>query len=148
MARRQYQATFWESVTEGEEPVMPTILEATRPSTRASAKHKQINFIDVGDAFVDEKEKERREREGARRSALKARKRIAHINIASPLSVMLLSLKAHGGHVQSQSHIKDLSHWIDSSSQPPTCLFEPGTANLGVVPSIKISEIINYDAYQ
>ncbi|KAF9230088.1 eukaryotic mitochondrial regulator protein-domain-containing protein, partial [Melanogaster broomeanus] len=87
MARRQYQATFWESVTEGEEPVMPTILEATRPSTRASAKHKQITytergagrpavkFIDVGDAFVDEKEKERREREGARRSALKARKR-------------------------------------------------------------------------
>ena len=35
-----------------------------------------IMFVDVGNAFVDEKEKERREREGARRSMLKARKRM------------------------------------------------------------------------
>ena len=35
-----------------------------------------IMFVDVGNAFVDEKEKERREREGARRSTLKARKRM------------------------------------------------------------------------
>lgn len=35
-----------------------------------------IMFVDVGNAFVDEKERERREREGARRSTLKARKRM------------------------------------------------------------------------
>lgn len=34
-----------------------------------------IMFVDVGNAFVDGKEKERREREGTRRSTVKARKR-------------------------------------------------------------------------
>lgn len=33
-----------------------------------------ILFVDVGNAFVDEKERARREREGARRSELRARK--------------------------------------------------------------------------
>ncbi|KIJ22167.1 hypothetical protein PAXINDRAFT_95583 [Paxillus involutus ATCC 200175] len=88
MARRRYQRMFWESVAEGEEPVMPTVLETVRSSALVRAKLKgkttlvergpgrpAVKFIDVGNAFIDEKEKERREREGARRSVLKTRKR-------------------------------------------------------------------------
>lgn len=68
---------------------MPSVLEAQRgvPLARTKFKGKTtlverapgrpaIMFTDVGNAFVNEKEKVRREREGARRSTLKARKRM------------------------------------------------------------------------
>ncbi|KAG8219425.1 eukaryotic mitochondrial regulator protein-domain-containing protein [Butyriboletus roseoflavus] len=88
-ARQRYQRLFWESVGEGEEPVMPNVLASQRGAalTRTKLRGKTtlveraqgrpaIMFVDVGNAFVDEQEKERREREGARRSTLKARKRM------------------------------------------------------------------------
>ncbi|KAG9313978.1 hypothetical protein JVU11DRAFT_4754 [Chiua virens] len=88
-ARQRYQRLFWESVAEGEEPVMPNVLENQRgaASTRTKPGGKKtlvkrapgrpaIMFVDVGDVFVDKKEKERREREGARRSKVKARNRM------------------------------------------------------------------------
>ncbi|KAF8433535.1 eukaryotic mitochondrial regulator protein-domain-containing protein [Boletus edulis BED1] len=87
--RQRYQRLFWESVAEGEEPVMSDVLAAQRGATSARTKFKgkttlveraqgrpAIMFTDVGNAFVDEREKERRESEGARRSTLKARKRM------------------------------------------------------------------------
>ncbi|KAH0837941.1 eukaryotic mitochondrial regulator protein-domain-containing protein [Lanmaoa asiatica] len=88
-ARQRYQRLFWESVAEGEEPVMPNVLAAQHGGALARTKFKgkttlierapgrpAIMFVDVGNAFVDEREKERREREGARRSTLKTRKRM------------------------------------------------------------------------
>ncbi|KIJ66390.1 hypothetical protein HYDPIDRAFT_86744 [Hydnomerulius pinastri MD-312] len=96
MARLRYQRMFWESVAEGErdrlplqEPVMPTVLQAARSSPALSstkfkgkttlveraAGRPAIKFVDVGTAFVNAKEQERRLREGARRSALNSRKR-------------------------------------------------------------------------
>lgn len=67
---------------------MPNILEAQSGTSLACSKFRgkttvverapgrpAIMFVDVGNAFVNEKEKERREREGARRSMLKTRKR-------------------------------------------------------------------------
>ncbi|KAG6380794.1 eukaryotic mitochondrial regulator protein-domain-containing protein [Boletus reticuloceps] len=87
--RQRYQRLFWESVAEGEELVMPNVLAAQRGAASARTKFKgkttlveraqgrpAIMFTDVGNAFVDEREKERRESEGARRSTLKARKRM------------------------------------------------------------------------
>lgn len=68
---------------------MPDVLASQRGAALARTKFRgkttlverapgrpAILFVDVGNAFVDEKEKARREREGARRSTLKARKGI------------------------------------------------------------------------
>lgn len=68
---------------------MAKILEDSRGAALARTKLKgkttlverapgrpAIMFVDVGNAFVDEKEKARREREGIRRSTVKTRKRM------------------------------------------------------------------------
>ncbi|KAL4070541.1 eukaryotic mitochondrial regulator protein-domain-containing protein [Scleroderma citrinum] len=87
MARFRYQRMFWENVAEGEEPVMPAILEAARSSSRPIKQKPKvmlveprpgrpaIKFVDIGNAFFDEQEQERRDKEGARRAQLRARKR-------------------------------------------------------------------------
>lgn len=66
---------------------MPAILEAARSSSKpVKPKPKialieprpgrpAIKFIDVGNEFFDEREQERRDKEGARRALLRARKR-------------------------------------------------------------------------
>lgn len=87
MSRFRYQRMFWENVPEGEEPIMPTILEAARSSAQPS-EHKAkvtfveprpgrpaIKFVDVGNTFFDAHEQERRDKEGARRAVLRARRR-------------------------------------------------------------------------
>ncbi|KIK30083.1 hypothetical protein PISMIDRAFT_87788 [Pisolithus microcarpus 441] len=87
MSRLRYQRMFWENVPEGEDPIMPTILEDARSSAQLS-EHKAkvtiieprpgrpaIKFVDVGNAFFDVREQERRDKEGARRAVLRARKR-------------------------------------------------------------------------
>ncbi|KAI6031367.1 eukaryotic mitochondrial regulator protein-domain-containing protein [Pisolithus microcarpus] len=87
MSRLRYQRMFWENVPEGEDPIMPTILEDARSSAQLS-EHKAkvtiieprpgrpaIKFVDVGNAFFDVQEQERRDKEGARRAVLRARKR-------------------------------------------------------------------------
>lgn len=66
---------------------MPAILEAARSSSRPVKLRPKvtfveprtgrpaIKFIDVGNAFFDEHEQARRDKEGARRALLRARKR-------------------------------------------------------------------------
>ncbi|KAI6112468.1 hypothetical protein EDD16DRAFT_1603229 [Pisolithus croceorrhizus] len=87
MSRFRYQRMFWENVPEGEEPIMPTILEDARSLTQPSEYKAKvtmveprpgrpaIKFIDVGNAFFDAQEQERRDKEGARRAVLRARRR-------------------------------------------------------------------------
>ncbi|KAH7886196.1 eukaryotic mitochondrial regulator protein-domain-containing protein [Phlebopus sp. FC_14] len=92
MARQRYQRLFWETVPEGQEPIMPRALEAEKLSARDSQKSQRnvkvvereggrpaFKFIDVGRAFVDERAEARRDKEAARR----ARKRqVAPRNLA------------------------------------------------------------------
>lgn len=65
---------------------MPAILEAARSSRSVKQDQKvtivntragrpPIKFIDVGNAFVDAREQERRAKEGQRRALLRARRR-------------------------------------------------------------------------
>ncbi|KAI6136246.1 eukaryotic mitochondrial regulator protein-domain-containing protein, partial [Pisolithus sp. B1] len=87
ISRLRYQRMFWENVPEGEEPIMPTILEDARSLAQPSEYKAKvtiveprpgrpaIKFVDVGNAFFDAQEQERRDREGARRAVLRARRR-------------------------------------------------------------------------
>ncbi|KAI6048008.1 hypothetical protein EDC04DRAFT_2620951 [Pisolithus marmoratus] len=87
MSRFRYQRMFWENVPEGEEPIMPTILEAARSSSQPSERKAKvtiveprsgrpaIKFVDVGNAFFDAQAQEGRDKESARRALLRARRR-------------------------------------------------------------------------
>lgn len=84
-ARERYQRLFWEPTAEGQEPIIPDILEKNRksPSKKDSEGpvrvverpgRPEMRFVDVGDKFVDPKELKKRARDAAHRAHLRARR--------------------------------------------------------------------------
>ncbi|EKM48230.1 uncharacterized protein PHACADRAFT_203076 [Phanerochaete carnosa HHB-10118-sp] len=85
-ARERYQRLFWEPTVEGQEPIIPDILEKTRASKAKTESdgvvtnivqrpgRPEMRFVEVGDKYVDTKILKKRARDAAHRAHLRARK--------------------------------------------------------------------------
>jgi len=99
-ARTRYQRMFWEPTAENKSPVVPDILESVRErAVQRRATHApkpgsihvleregraNIQFVDIGDQFVDKKAEQRRLKDAERRSKLRARRQSRKMQEAFP----------------------------------------------------------------